>query len=226
MDTHYRQAPLTGNMPVLAALLGIWNRNFLDARAFALLVYDDRLALLPDWLQQLDMESNGKVFDRHGRQLPYATGPLVFGGTGTNAQHAVFQHLHQGYETVTCDFVCTQTSDHAYQDHHDELLANCLAQQEALALGAPAQGFAGNVSTNAIVLKHLDAYHLGSLLAFYEHKVTTQGFIWDLNSFDQPGVELGKTLVPGMLETLDAATTNPASQSTKAVQGLCKHLKT
>ena len=225
MDTHFREAPPGANMPVLAALLGIWYRNFFDTRSFAALCYDNRLALLPDWLQQLDMESNGKQFDRHGRDLGHATGPVVFGGTGTNAQHAFFQHLHQGSELIPCDFICCRQAGHNYNHHHDELLANCLAQQEALALGAPDRGFAGNVATNAIVLKRLDGYHLGSLLAFYEHKITTQGFIWHLNSFDQPGVELGKTLTAGMLDALSQSGT-PPRDCTKAVRGLCNQLKT
>ena len=224
MDAHFREAPLAANMPVMAALFGIWYRNFFSAPTHAVLCYDDRLGLLPDWLQQLDMESNGKAFDYNRQTLPYSTGPAVFGATGTNAQHAFFQHLHQGCDMIPCDFICTRHPDHTYQAHHDELLANCLAQQQALAVGDPDQGFSGNIPTSAIVLKYLDGYHLGSLLAFYEHKVTSQGFVWGLNSFDQPGVELGKKLVPAMIDNL-AATYKPDTATAKAVEGLCGKLK-
>ncbi|WP_430395686.1 glucose-6-phosphate isomerase [Ferrovibrio sp.] len=231
MDEHFRTAPLIGNLPVLMALAGIWNINFLGFNSLAVLPYDQGLGRLPAYLQQADMESNGKSTDRWGRSVGYATGPLVFGEPGTNGQHAFYQLLHQGTPVVPADFILPLESRYPLGQHHAMLTANVLAQAEALMLGrtleevtadlrasgmsdeavsalAPHKVFSGNRPSTLIALPILDPYHLGMLIALYEHKIFCQGVIWGVNSFDQWGVELGKRLAGPILEEL----TDPSRQ--------------
>ena len=209
MDEHFRTAPFERNLPVLLGLLGIWHRNFCGAQAHAVLPYDQRLARLPAYLQQLDMESNGKSVRRDGEPAAADTASVVWGEPGTNGQHAFFQLLHQGTTIVPCDFIGVLEPGHDRADHHDLLMANLFAQTEALAFGrtaaevtaagvpsaqVPHRTFAGNRPSTTILLPRLTPYTLGQLIALYEHKVFTQGWIWGINSFDQWGVELGKAL--------------------------------
>ena len=225
MDTHFRAAPLEKNMPVILALLGIWYNNFWDAATYAVFPYDQRLSLLPAFLQQLDMESNGKGVTRSNEAVDYNTGPIVWGAAGTNGQHAFFQLLHQGTRLVPADFLVAVENPTPLADQHDWLIANCLAQTEALLVGktaavveaellaqglsqqdaealAPHKVFAGNRPSNTLLYQRLDPRTLGSLIALYEHKVFVQGVIWQINSFDQWGVELGKQLAPPIRHAL------------------------
>jgi len=227
MDEHFRTTPLAANMPVMAALVGLWHGDFLGHATHAVLPYAQDLLYLPAFLQQLDMESNGKRVDRAGAPVDYATGPVIWGAPGTNGQHAFFQHLHQGTQATPADFIMPANSLDAFPRHHDMLLANCIAQGEALLKGKTAEEvraeltakgmggedlerliphkvFPGNRPSNTIVLKKLDPRSLGALIALYEHKVFVQGAIWSINSFDQWGVELGKQLAGGVLEDLKA----------------------
>jgi glucose-6-phosphate isomerase len=197
MDQHFQEAPLEQNVPVLMALLGVWNVNFLGAASHCVLAYAHALRLLPAYLQQLEMESNGKGVDRAGRAVPYATAPVLWGGEGTVSQHSFHQLLHQGTQAVPVDFIVAGVSP--------ELDANAEAQARALALGSddpavPAhRRHPGNRPSSTLRLEKLDARNLGRLLAAYEHKAFTQGVIWNVNSFDQWGVELGKRLADGIL---------------------------
>ncbi len=210
MDEHFRTAPFATNLPVILALLGIWYTNFFGAESHAVLPYSQAMALFPAYLQQLDMESNGKSVDLEGRRLRISTGPIVWGQPGTNGQHAFYQLIHQGTRLIPADFLVFAHPDHgSLGAHHDVLLANCLAQTEALAFGktaavlraegvepalVPHRTFEGNHPTTTIIADRLDPFTLGSLVALYEHKVFVQGAVWGLNSFDQWGVELGKVL--------------------------------
>jgi glucose-6-phosphate isomerase len=205
MDEHFRRAPLAQNLPVLLALIGIWNRNFLGAPTHAVLPYDDHLARFPAYLQQLEMESNGKSVRRGGEPVECATCPVIFGEPGSNAQHSFYQLLHQGTERVSIDFVLPAESAVSRQDQHELAAVNCLAQAWALAVGdpdgpqsgtgaSPHRRYSGNRPTSLLLFERLDAATLGKLVALYEHKVYVQGVIWDVNSFDQWGVQLGKTL--------------------------------
>jgi glucose-6-phosphate isomerase len=209
MDEHFRTAPFERNLPVLMGLLGIWYGNFLGAESHAVLPYDQYLARFPAYLQQLDMESNGKRVDRAGEAVTWQTGPIVWGEPGTNGQHAFYQLIHQGTKLVPCDLIAFARPLNPVGDQHTWLLANCLAQSEALAFGKTrealeAEGvapelighrtFPGNRPTNTILGEALTPGSLGALIALYEHKVFVQGSIWDVNSFDQWGVELGKAL--------------------------------
>jgi glucose-6-phosphate isomerase len=209
MDEHFRTTPFERNLPVLLGLVGIWQANFFGAETTAILPYSQYLARFPAYLQQLDMESNGKSVDRQGRAVEWQTGPVVWGQPGTNGQHAFFQLLHQGTPLVPCDFIGFVEPNHDVEGHHDLLMANFFAQTEALARGktpeevqaegvpdeqVPHRTFPGNRPTNTILATKLTPAVLGQLVALYEHKVLTQGTIWDVNSFDQWGVELGKAL--------------------------------
>ncbi len=225
MDRHFRDASLDANLPVLLALIGIWNNNFLAADALAVLPYSQSLRLLPSFLQQLDMESNGKSVGRDGRPITWASGPILFGEPGTNGQHAFYQLIHQGTRLIPCDFIAAANPDSPLDGHHDLLLANFLAQPEALMRGktpdevraeltasglsgqaledlVPHKVFSGNRPSTAILLERLDPYRLGLLIALYEHKVFVQGAIWGIHSFDQWGVELGKQLAGKLLPEL------------------------
>mgnify|MGYP001390941823 CR=1 FL=1 len=198
MDRHFRDAPLEQNVPALLALLGVWNVNFLGAATHCVLPYAHALRLLPAWLQQLEMESNGKRVDRDGCELSYATAPVLWGAEGTPSQHSFHQLLHQGTQAVAVDFILAGA--------HPALQANAVAQSRALAFGTadaslPAhRQHPGNRPSSTLRLARLDARHLGRLLAAYEHKVFVQGIVWNINSFDQWGVELGKRLADGILK--------------------------
>jgi glucose-6-phosphate isomerase len=217
IDTHFLEAPLDRNIPVLMALLGIWYRDFWGFAAHAVIPYDQRMARFPAYLQQLEMESNGKSVDLSGRRLDWQTCPVIFGEPGTNGQHAFFQMLHQGTEIVPVDFLAAAQPLDADPSHHQLLFANCLAQSQALMQGrsieevtemlrtqnlspeaiaalAPHKVFEGNRPSSTFLYKKLSPRVLGQLIALYEHKVFVQGVIWNINSFDQWGVELGKEL--------------------------------
>ena len=219
MDEHFRTAPFERNMPVLLGLLGIWYVNFLGAESHAVLPYSHYLARLPAYLQQLDMESNGKSVDRDGRRVDYQTGPVIWGTPGTNGQHAYYQLLHQGTRLVPCDFIGFARMPTPLRAQHDLLTANLIAQAEALAFGktsaevaaegvpaaqVPHRTFEGNRPSNVILAAELTPAALGRLVALYEHKVFVQGTIWRVNSFDQWGVELGKALAGRIAPELDA----------------------
>ncbi len=232
IDAHFRSAPLDKNIPVLMGLLGVWHRNILDRRAHAVIPYDQRLARFPAYLQQLDMESNGKSVTRDGGLETHRTGPIVFGEPGTNGQHAFFQLLHQGTDVTPVDFLVAAEPTAADAHHHALLFSNCLAQAEALMRGrtldeakaqlraqglseaevdrlAPHKVFSGDRPTSVLLYRRLDPRTLGRLVALYEHKVFVQSVIWDINPFDQWGVELGKELankLAPIVESADAST--------------------
>jgi glucose-6-phosphate isomerase len=230
MDDHFRVAPLNANMPVILAMIGVWYRNVMGYPAHAVLPYDQRLDRLPAYLQQLDMESNGKRVHTLGASVRGPTGPIVFGEPGTNGQHAFYQLLHQGTDVVPCDFLVAARGDSDADDdqnrHHLLLLANCLAQSEALMRGktlaeardelsaagmgpqevnrlAPHKVCPGNRPSNTLIYCRLDPQTLGTIVALYEHKVFVQGVVWGIDSFDQWGVELGKTLASELLPMVE-----------------------
>lgn len=221
MDEHFISAPFEQNIPVMLALIGVWNKNFLRYPAITIAPYDFYLRYFCDYMRQVDMESNGKSVDRDGRRVNYGTGPVVFGEVGTNGQHAFFQLLHQGTQIIPCDFIISKKSQNPIPGHHKKLLANALAQSQAMLEGKADDdlhyNFDGNRPNNTIVLDELNPYGLGQLLALYEHKVFVQGIIWNINSFDQCGVELGKTLARQI-----EAKSGHADGST---QGLLEYLK-
>jgi len=206
MDEHFATAPLAKNLPAILALIGIWNGNFLGANSHAILPYDFRLRHLPDYIQQMDMESNGKNVQRNGKFTSYETGPIIWGQAGTNGQHAFYQLLHQGTHFIPVDFIVAANAPTNLPRHHEHLIANCFAQAQALMEGANSDitndVMLGNSPSNLLLLKALTPKTLGALLAMYEHKVFVQGIIWNLNSFDQPGVELGKKLAKGIASSL------------------------
>jgi len=230
MDRHFIHEPLEKNIPVLLALLGIWYNNFFDVTSHAVIPYDQYLHRFPAYLQQLDMESNGKRVNRDGNTVEYATGPVIWGEPGTNSQHAFFQLMHQGTGFIPSDFIVPLKTQNPAGEHHDILLANCFAQTEALMKGKngdevrlelegagmepseiaallPHKIFPGNRPTNTILLDELTPYNLGSLIAMYEHKVFVQGVIWEVNSFDQWGVELGKQLAKAIYPEIQGSQT-------------------
>lgn len=216
MDDHFLKQEFEKNMPVLMAVLGVWYRNFLGYHTHALLPYAHNLRKFPAYVQQLDMESNGKSVNRDGENVSYKTGPVIFGETGTNAQHAFMQLLHQGTDIIPADFIIVKNPDHDLAEHHRKLNANALAQAQSLMQGRekadkPYKKFDGNRPSSTLLLERLDPWHLGMLLALYEHRTFVQGIIWNINSFDQWGVELGKTLAnellaPGAHPTADQTT--------------------
>jgi len=236
MDQHFRTAPFSENLPVLLALAGIWNINFLKINAHAILPYDGRLKHLPAYLEQLEMESNGKSVTQDGTAVNYNTCPILWGEIGSNAQHAFYQLLHQGTEAVMCDFI---VAANRYQDHQNDQLsyqhklntANCLAQSRLLAFGdsvlddntkiPPHKRYRGNHPCTTIVLDELNAYSLGQLIALYEHKVYVQSVIWGINPFDQWGVELGKAVATSLQSALDDNSSNAFDDSTN---GLLHHI--
>jgi glucose-6-phosphate isomerase len=220
MDEHFRTAPFERNMPVLMGLLGIWYGDFLGAETLAILPYSQHLEKLPAYLQQLEMESNGKSVDLDGNPVDYQTGPVVWGTPGTNGQHAYYQLLHQGTKLIPADFIGFERPSHDVGRHHDLLMANFIAQTEALAFGrtreeveaegvppaqVPHRTFAGNRPTSTILAPELTPRVLGQLIALYEHKVFTQGAIWRIDSFDQWGVELGKVLADRIVVELESS---------------------
>jgi glucose-6-phosphate isomerase len=217
MDDHFRQNPFDKNIPVIMAMLGVWYNNFFNAETHAVLPYDQYLHRFPAYLQQCDMESNGKSIDRSGRRVKYQTGPILWGEPGTNGQHAFYQLLHQGTKLVPADFIGFIHPLNNVGDHHQKLMANMFAQTEALAFGKteeelhaegiperliPYRKFEGNRPTNTILADSLTPYILGKLIAMYEHKIFVQGIVWDIYSFDQWGVELGKKLANTILPEL------------------------
>jgi glucose-6-phosphate isomerase len=231
IDEHVRRAPLERNLPVLLALIGIWNRNFLGAPSHAVLPYDDHLVRFPAYLQQLEMESNGKSVRRGGEPVESATCPIIWGEPGSNAQHSFYQLLHQGTEQVAIDFLLPALSAVGRQDQQDLAAANCLAQVWALAEGDPSdapdsgrsphQRYPGNRPSSLLLFERLDAATLGKLVALYEHKVYVQGVIWDVNSFDQWGVQLGKKLA----SELTAAVAGAGSSDPRALAGALPALR-
>jgi glucose-6-phosphate isomerase len=237
MDRHFAEAPLAHNLPVLLGLLDVWYRNFHGFTSRSVAPYHQGLARLPAYLQQLEMESNGKRVDLAGQSLPYATSPVVWGEPGTNGQHAYFQMLHQGTDVIPVEFIAVKRATHAHRDLHAKLLANCLAQSQALMLGktteqaqaekAPTASatldagtlarhrtFPGNRPSTTLVLDELTPRSLGALIALYEHRVFTSGALWGINSFDQWGVELGKALCNELLPRLDSGDTQGLDGST------------
>lgn len=211
MDQHFRKAPLAKNLPVLLALLNYWYREHFDAHSTAVVPYSQRLNLLPSFLQQLCMESLGKSVNLQGEQLDYNTGDIIWGTAGTNGQHSYFQLLHQGSEFIPVDFIAAANSDAvAGTQAHHQLLANCFSQSLALMEGkldadSPHKVVAGNKPSNTLLLKELNPYNLGMLLALYEHKVFTLSVLWNINAFDQWGVELGKKLSTKVFAAMSAA---------------------
>jgi glucose-6-phosphate isomerase len=217
MDVHFRSTPFEANLPVLLGLIGIWYNNFFGAQTHAVLPYSQYLWRLSAYLQQLDMESDGKHVDLEGRKVDHQTGPIVWGQPGTNGQHAFYQLIHQGTKLIPCDFIGFCQALDPLGDHQDLLMSNVFAQTEALAFGktaeevaaegvpaaqVPHRTFEGNRPTNTILADQLSPEILGKLIAMYEHKVFTQGTIWNINSFDQWGVELGKVLAMRIIPEL------------------------
>ena len=249
MDEHFKNTPFEDNIPVWAALIGIWYVNFFDAASETVLPYDQYLHRLAAYLQQANMESNGKSVDRTGQPVLYQTGPVVWGEPGTNGQHAFYQLIHQGTRMIPCDFIAPAVSQNPIGDHHQLLLSNFFAQTEALMNGktleevraelskagmdadqielqAPFRVFQGNHPSNSILFKKLTPRALGSLIAFYEHKIFVQGVIWNIYSFDQWGVELGKVLAKKILPELgDDRTVTSHDSSTNGLMNHWKQLR-
>jgi glucose-6-phosphate isomerase len=246
MDKHFRDTPLAQNIPVLLALIGIWYNNFFEAETQAILPYSQYLHRFPAYLQQADMESNGKYVDRSGAEIAYQSGPVVWGEPGTNGQHAFYQLIHQGTKLIPCDLLAPAISHHPMGDQHNILLSNFFAQAEALMNGktkdevveelraagvndeetarlAPYKVFKGNKPTNSILFKKLTPRTLGSLMAMYEHKIFVQGVIWNIFSFDQWGVELGKQLAKSILPELAGG--EPVSSHDSSTNGLINEFK-
>lgn len=227
VDDHFLDASPSENVPLLCALLATWNNNFLGAATLAVLCYDERLALLPEYLQQLEMESNGKRVNRAGEVVDHHTMGVLWGGLGTRGQHAYHQLLHQGTRAYAADFMLVGRDDRGAHEHHRWLLANALGQSQAMAIGQtsaaePHKDVPGNHPTSTIVLDALAPRQIGALLAVYEHKVFCQGAIWDINSFDQWGVELGKRLAEPIYARLADATAHHEQDA--ATQALIDHL--
>jgi len=225
MDNHFKTTEFEQNIPVIAALMGVWYNNFFGAESQAILPYDQYMHRFAAYFQQGDMESNGKYVDRNGNPVEYSTGPIIWGEPGTNGQHAFYQLIHQGTKLIPCDFIAPAISHNPVGEHHTLLLSNFFAQTEALMNGktydevvaelkaagkteeeiktlAPFKVFEGNRPTNSILLKEITPRSLGSLIAMYEHKIFVQGIIWNIYSFDQWGVELGKQLAGKILPEL------------------------
>lgn len=235
MDEHFQTAPFERNMPVLLAIISIWYINFYHCHTQAIIPYDENLALLPSYLQQLDMESNGKSVDQVGKTLNYETAPIIWGGVGSNGQHAFHQLLHQSERIIPVDFIICCQNSHPYQSQHEQLFYNCIAQSQALMEGqtteqaycelfakgltddnakilAKHKAIPGNKPSNTLVLEKITPQSIGALIALYEHKVFVQGIIWQINSFDQYGVELGKQLANSLQNTTSADEMNPSTK--------------
>ena len=249
MDEHFSNTPIEKNIPIILALLGVWYNNFFDAQSHGVMAYNQYLRRLPAHLQQLDMESNGKTITRQGERVDYLTGPIIWGETGSNCQHAFFQLLHQGTKPVPADFLVPAKSKDPLGSQHSILLANFLAQTRALMMGKteaearkeledsgmvedkisevlPHKIFEGNKPTNSIMFEKLDPRTMGALLAMYEHKVFVQGVIWNINSFDQWGVELGKQLADEISSVLsNREKTDEYDNSTNGLLDYCVSLK-
>ncbi|HEX8038015.1 MAG TPA: glucose-6-phosphate isomerase, partial [Chryseosolibacter sp.] len=246
MDTHFREAPFEKNLPVILALIGIWYNNFFGAASEAILPYDQYLHRFAAYFQQGNMESNGKSVDRRGNPVSYQTGPVIWGEPGTNGQHAFYQLIHQGTKMIPCDFLAPAISHNPTGDHHAKLLSNFFAQTEALMRGktesevraelaqagmsdddiafhTPFRVFEGNRPSNSILFRQLTPRTLGSLIAMYEHKIFVQGVIWNIFSFDQWGVELGKVLAKKILSELQSP--SPVSSHDGSTNGLINYFK-
>jgi glucose-6-phosphate isomerase len=245
MDAHFFDATVERNLPATLALLDVWNTDFLGAGTRAFLPYSQSLELLPRYLQQLEMESNGKSVDRDGNDSACATAPVIWGEAGTNGQHAFYQLIHQGGRLIPCEFVAFKEADFPLPGHHDKLLANCFAQSEALMRGktlddvraemaaarmpavvierlAPYKVVPGNQPSTTLLLPRLDPYTLGQLVALYEHKVFTLGILWHINSFDQWGVEYGKQLANRLLPMIGNAAAEGLDSSTAGLIAACR----
>ena len=246
VDEYFRTTPFAQNIPVIMGLLGIWYNNFWDAQSQAILPYDEYLSRFPAYFQQGDMESNGKSVTKAGTGVDYSTGPILWGEPGTNGQHAFYQLIHQGTKLIPCDFLAAAQSHNPVGNHHPILLANFFAQTEALMQGksadevrteltksgvsgaelerlVPAKTFAGNRPSNSFLYRQLTPHTLGSLIALYEHKIFTQGVIWNINSFDQMGVELGKQLAKAIEPEL--AGTEAVQSHDSSTNGLINYYK-
>lgn len=241
MDKHFVQTPLESNLPVILGLLGIWYNNFFGAQSHAILPYDQYLHRFAAYFQQGDMESNGKYVDRDGQVVDYQTGPIIWGEPGTNGQHAFYQLIHQGTKLIPCDFIGACKTHNPLGRHHLMLMSNFFAQTEALAFGKTSETvrrelgdqatpqlvqhrtFPGNRPTNSILVRQITPYTLGQLIALYEHKIFTQGIIWNINSFDQWGVELGKQLANVILPELESPGLVTSHDS--STNGLINHFK-
>jgi glucose-6-phosphate isomerase len=246
MDQHFRYTDFRKNIPVILALLGIWYNNFFKAETHVVLPYNEHLKYLPTYLQQGDMESNGKSIDRAGNRIDYQTGPIIWGEPGTDGQHAFYQLIHQGTKLIPCDFMVPANSENPIGDHHKKLISNFFAQTEALMNGKseekviddflkegkkmedirhliPFKTFKGNKPTNSIIFRKLTPKTLGSLIAMYEHKIFVQGVIWNIFSFDQWGVELGKQLAKNILPELDGD--QPVSSHDSSTNNLINYYK-
>ena len=248
-DRHFRDTELGNNIPVLMALIGLWYTNFFGAQSEAILPYDQYLHRFAAYFQQGNMESNGKSIDRNGEAVEYSTGPIIWGEPGTNGQHAFYQLIHQGTPLIPCDFIAPAQSHNPIGDHHSKLLSNYFAQTEALMNGKteeeaeselekaglsneemarllPFKVFAGNRPTNSFLIKKITPFKLGQLIALYEHKVFTQGVIWNIFSFDQWGVELGKQLASKILPELEGEErVNDHDSSTNGLINLYKQMR-
>jgi glucose-6-phosphate isomerase len=226
MDQHFATAPLANNLPVRLGMLDVWYRNFHGFTSRSIAPYHSALRRLPAYLQQLEMESNGKRVDQHGRPLSVATSPVLWGEPGTNGQHAYFQMLHQGTDIVPVEFIAVAHPEHDLPGHHKQLLANAIAQAQALMQGKSDTGghkdFPGNRPSTFFVLDRLTPASLGALIALFEHRVFVSGSIWGLNSFDQWGVELGKVLAKDIAVRLDSADVAGLDASTA---GLLKRIR-
>jgi len=244
MDEHFKNTPIEKNIPIILALLGVWYNNFFDAQSHAIMAYNQYLRRLPAHLQQLDMESNGKTISREGKRVDYLTGPIIWGETGSNCQHAFFQLLHQGTMPVPADFLIPARTRDQLGTQHRVLMSNFLAQTRALMMGKtedearkeleaeglseekisevlPHKIFEGNKPSNSIMFEKLDPRTMGALLAMYEHKVFVQGVVWNINSFDQMGVELGKQLADEIIDGLTPQKKTEAYDS--STNGLIDH---
>jgi glucose-6-phosphate isomerase len=234
MDRHFAETPLESNLPVILGLLGVWYNNFFGAATHAILPYDQYLHRFPAYFQQGDMESNGKQTDREGRRVRWATGPVIWGEPGTNGQHAFYQLIHQGTQLIPADFIGFARSHNPMGDHHLKFMANFFAQTQALAFGKtagevaaegvankmiPFRVFEGNRPTNSLMAEQLTPATLGALIALYEHKIFTQGILWNVYSFDQWGVQLGKVLADRILTDLTAPA-GPTPQQDGSTQSL------
>lgn len=246
MDEHFRHAPLEKNLPVILAVLGIWYNNFFGAESEVVLPYDHYLRSLPIYLEQADMESNGKSVDRYGRKVDYSTGAIVWGATGINGQHAFYQLIHQGTKLIPSDFIASMQTHSQFPGHHDIMISNFFAQTEALMMGRtleetkdalrargedPEQAgerlqqmvFEGNHPSTTIIIKKITPRNVGALLAMYEHKIFVQGVVWSLNSYDQWGVELGKQLAKTILPELSPQ--NPTNKHDASTAGLIEYFR-
>ncbi len=232
-DCHFRNAELPKNIPVIQALLSIWYNNFFDAETQAILPYDHRLQLLPAYLQQLEMESNGKGADLQGKSVTIDSSPIIWGEFGPNAQHAFFQLLHQGTRFVPTEFIAVANNNEVQASQHRLTLANCLAQSQAFMTGQPVatntkdqtKHYPGNKPSSTFVFSELNARNLGTLIAFYEHKVFVQSVIWGINPFDQWGVELGKKLASEVLAQLSTPKSSEESRFDGSTLGILNYIK-